>query len=492
MMYLRKLTAILVSLAITCSFASAFAENDKPSSAGEVKGSSNVEVAESKKVVEDVLRVVMPYEVPFTIKLLTDSRTGWIESEDFLIENFGEQDVIVKFKNIHYIFANNEDFAVAYNAEDVKNIVDKRGVFMKINTSGANISSKGCVMSNEAADSGEIYYTLAGKGAENEENIGHFNFSGAVSFPEGVDWKDNELSVSLEYELYKANPDEHEQFVIPEPEPTPIITTVPIIPPQTEPKPTEIIETVVPIESSGSAGGSNSDKAETTPKPPEIVETIVPIEGEAVETTVPIEGEIVETTVPIEGEIIETTVPIESPEESDKPSHSGNGSTVIIEKSESTDKDTADNSNNSESNDAAAGSDTSDESKDTAGSDNSSDGGSGSSDADSSGGGSGSSDSGSSSDAVSDSGSDSSDSSSGSSDKGSSSDSGSGSSDSGSSSDGGSSSGSGSGSSDSGSSSNGGSGSSDGGSSDGGGSSNGGSGSSDGGSSDGGSSSGDE
>ena len=83
----------------------------------------------------------------FKITLLEETDAGWVSSDDFTLENCGNNDVIVKFESVYYKFKDDDNFVSVDSEEDVRSITDKKVFFMKmicdglgrVDTSYANI-----------------------------------------------------------------------------------------------------------------------------------------------------------------------------------------------------------------------------------------------------------------------------------------------------------------------------------------------------------------
>lgn len=197
---LRKKICILLAAAVTLSFSSIVSADDI---------SENTDTPELLETAQNnVFSVRIPYDVSFSIILLSGTDNGWVSSDDFEVVNNGENDVIVKFSSVYYTFSEKEDFISVDSEEDVKNITDKKAFFMKMVCDG-NVNKEEYVIKDlENTDEDAVEFLLKGYNSGSSENKGTFNFSGAANPLSEIPWKSKDVTVHIKFSIYNADTEE--------------------------------------------------------------------------------------------------------------------------------------------------------------------------------------------------------------------------------------------------------------------------------------------
>ncbi|MBR1444608.1 MAG: hypothetical protein IJ583_13875 [Firmicutes bacterium] len=163
---------------------------------------------------KDVFSVRIPCDISFKITLLDGTDAGWVSSDDFTLENCGNNDVIVKFESVYYKFKDDGNFVSVDNEEDVRSITDKKAFFMKMICDGL-VNKEEYIIRDTLSDTDEdIEFLLKSPNninneSENGENIpenkGVFRFSGAANPLSDIKWEDRDVTVQINFSIYNAD-----------------------------------------------------------------------------------------------------------------------------------------------------------------------------------------------------------------------------------------------------------------------------------------------
>lgn len=159
---------------------------------------------------DDVLTVIVPSKLDFTIDPFEVSGKGQIYSDVFLIQNYSNEDVAVRLENIKYIFANDDDFLSLDAPPDIPfglaHNSDLKEIYMVLHYENRDWENF-LITAKERSETADIILRAAEYDSEgkfvalNEESTLSFSFSGMVNHMPAKQWENKDVTVSIEYTM---------------------------------------------------------------------------------------------------------------------------------------------------------------------------------------------------------------------------------------------------------------------------------------------------
>jgi len=144
----------------------------------------------------EILNVIIPISIDFTIDPLEIDGRGQIYSAEYVIENQGEGDVIVYFTDIEVYFANDSDFQpfsqpiVQYSGLNLK------AIFMQLNFGMDDVPS---VVLTDSTEHKTAFVYLRAYG--NDSSSCSVSLSGSVNPNPYKKWRNGDVRVAMTYQL---------------------------------------------------------------------------------------------------------------------------------------------------------------------------------------------------------------------------------------------------------------------------------------------------
>lgn len=183
-----------VGSAVSGADGSVPADTSQPDGLADVQTADDADDAAEENAPE-VLSVILPTGLDFTIDPLEVARRGQIYSEDHTIENRGNTDVVISFSDIRLLFANDTDFEAVPAPEAVYHS-GLKSIYMVLDFGRPDVSPL-VLTGPELPET----VTLTLKAAGSEQASCRLSLTGAVNEYPAEEWVDGDVKIQLSYQL---------------------------------------------------------------------------------------------------------------------------------------------------------------------------------------------------------------------------------------------------------------------------------------------------
>jgi hypothetical protein len=158
------------------------------------------EVAQEEALSEtderDILNIVIPSDLNFTIDPLDLAGRGQVYSDAQTIENLGETDVIVSFSDVSVVFANETDFEAVSAPFNAYAGSARKAIYLLLDFGRPDVPA--AVLTDKTrTDAPAVFMSAAGS----EPNACSLSLSGNVNYGKDADWQDGDVKIRLTYKI---------------------------------------------------------------------------------------------------------------------------------------------------------------------------------------------------------------------------------------------------------------------------------------------------
>lgn len=148
----------------------------------------------------EILQIAVPSAIDFTMDPLELGGRGQVYSDEYLIENCGEADVLLTITDIGITFANDTDFLALAEPYDTKAGLKSKAIYLTLEFAREGMEP---IVLTDGSGAQEISLLLAAQDLEmgNEDSAVVFSVTGNLNPYSSVDWLDGDVQIHLSYRL---------------------------------------------------------------------------------------------------------------------------------------------------------------------------------------------------------------------------------------------------------------------------------------------------